>query len=191
LRLRDDTKRVAIIEAFVELINTIGFHQTSISKTAKKAGVSPATIYIYFENKEDMMNKSYISLKQEMSLALLKNFDPKAPVVKESFKKIWLNILNYTKENYPHVAFLEQYAHTPLMKSVPHEEVFGFFIKVIEFLERGKKDKILKDISIDILVAFIFKPLFQIYKDYKSESLELNNDLITSIFDMTWDAISL
>ena len=191
MRVRDDAKRVAIIEAFVELINTIGFHQTSISKTAKKAGVSPATIYIYFENKEDMMNKSYISLKHEMSLALLKNFDPEAPVIKESFKKIWLNIFNHTKNNYSHMSFLEQYAHTPLMDSVPHEEVSGFFIEIISFLERGKKDKILKDMPIDILAPFIFKPLFQIYKDYRAEALNLNDELIENIFDITWDAISL
>ncbi|WP_094092917.1 TetR/AcrR family transcriptional regulator [Paenibacillus physcomitrellae] len=40
-------------------MNEIGFAETSISKIAKKAGVSAATIYIYYENKEDMLSKIY------------------------------------------------------------------------------------------------------------------------------------
>ncbi|MDB4867155.1 MAG: TetR family transcriptional regulator [Cohnella sp.] len=39
-----------------------------MSKIAKKAGVSASTIYVYFENKEDMLNKLYLSIKKKMSL---------------------------------------------------------------------------------------------------------------------------
>jgi AcrR family transcriptional regulator len=44
-------KRNTLIKATIELVNNNGFHATPMSKIAKKANVSPATIYLYFENK--------------------------------------------------------------------------------------------------------------------------------------------
>ena len=50
MRRKDDDKEKSIKEAVVKLILQEGFHGTSISKIAKLAGVSPATVYIYYEN---------------------------------------------------------------------------------------------------------------------------------------------
>ena len=41
-------KRDALIKATIELVNNSGFHATPMSKIAKMAEVSPATIYLYF-----------------------------------------------------------------------------------------------------------------------------------------------
>ena len=72
MRHKDEKKEQAVVAAAITLINERGFSEVSIAKIAKEAGVSPATIYIYYENKEDMLNKIYISLKTEMSEALLR-----------------------------------------------------------------------------------------------------------------------
>ena len=47
-------KRNALIKATIDLVNNNGFHATPMSKIAKMAKVSPATIYLYFENKQDL-----------------------------------------------------------------------------------------------------------------------------------------
>ena len=46
-------KYTALLQATLTLVNNHGFHDTPMSKIAKLAGVSPATIYLYFENKQD------------------------------------------------------------------------------------------------------------------------------------------
>ncbi len=63
MRKKDDKKIEFIKKAVIKLILEFGFHGTSISKIAKKAGVSPATIYIYYENKDIMINEIYHELK--------------------------------------------------------------------------------------------------------------------------------
>ena len=65
MRTRDQAKYDAIVKSSIQLINTIGFDGISISKIAKKAKVSPATIYIYFENKEDLFTKLYIDIREK------------------------------------------------------------------------------------------------------------------------------
>ena len=66
MRTRDQAKYDSIVDASIKLINELGFDGISISKIAKKAKVSPATIYIYFENKEDLFTKIYIDIRKEM-----------------------------------------------------------------------------------------------------------------------------
>jgi TetR/AcrR family fatty acid metabolism transcriptional regulator len=48
-------KYQAIIEAAVKVIAQYGYHQAQVSKIAKKAKVADGTIYLYFENKEDIL----------------------------------------------------------------------------------------------------------------------------------------
>ena len=49
-------KKSALLNATLTLVNNHGFHNTPMSKIAKLAGVSPATIYLYFEHKQDLIN---------------------------------------------------------------------------------------------------------------------------------------
>lgn len=44
-------KRLALLKATLSLINNGGIQEASMAKVAKIANVSPATIYLYFENK--------------------------------------------------------------------------------------------------------------------------------------------
>ena len=55
MRRKDDEKEQRIRRSVITLMLKEGFNVTSIAKIAKMAGVSPATVYIYYENKEDML----------------------------------------------------------------------------------------------------------------------------------------
>jgi len=50
MRVKDDVKQEALFEATVKLVNEIGFASSSVSKIAKQAQISPATIYVYYKN---------------------------------------------------------------------------------------------------------------------------------------------
>ena len=71
MRTKDDEKEAALFEATVKLVNETGFASSSVSKIAREAGVSPATIYVYHKNKEDLLVSTYIEIKLNLSKALL------------------------------------------------------------------------------------------------------------------------
>ena len=52
---RTGEKYNAIIDAAVKVIAENGYHNSQVSKIAKEAGVADGTIYLYFENKEDVL----------------------------------------------------------------------------------------------------------------------------------------
>ena len=55
MRIKDENKQQRIKEAMVRLILREGIDGTSVSKIAREAGVSPATIYVYYDSKEEML----------------------------------------------------------------------------------------------------------------------------------------
>ena len=73
MRTRDQAKYNAIVDASIRLVNEVGFDGISISKIATQAKVSPATIYIYFENKEDLFRKLYIDIRNQMGEGAIQN----------------------------------------------------------------------------------------------------------------------
>lgn len=48
-------KYQAIIEAAIKVIAEHGYHNAQVAKIAREAGVAEGTIYLYFQNKEDVL----------------------------------------------------------------------------------------------------------------------------------------
>ncbi|PTX59318.1 TetR family transcriptional regulator [Melghirimyces profundicolus] len=52
---RTGEKYEAIIDAAIRVIAQYGYHQAQVSKIAREANVADGTIYLYFENKDDVL----------------------------------------------------------------------------------------------------------------------------------------
>lgn len=56
--IREEKKKL-ITQVALELFANDGYHSTSISKIAKKAGISKGLVYNYFDSKEDLLSKIF------------------------------------------------------------------------------------------------------------------------------------
>ena len=92
-------KRNALIKATIELVNNNGFHATPMSKIAKMANVSPATIYLYFENKQDLVNQTYLEVKTKYTDFVFNTYDQHTSV-KTGFELIWKRIEDFNSRVY-------------------------------------------------------------------------------------------
>src|SRR3954468_8655030 len=75
MRTRDESKEAAIREKALEMIVKEGFDGLSMQKLAKAANVSPATIYIYYKNREDLLNSLYDHVNETFAREALRKFD--------------------------------------------------------------------------------------------------------------------
>ncbi|HRV92602.1 MAG TPA: TetR/AcrR family transcriptional regulator [Anaerolineae bacterium] len=190
MRRKDDSKREAIANAAIELITTNGFADTSMSKIAKAANVSPATIYVYFENKEDMLNQLYLMVKRELSEAMLAGYDDSLSV-EAGFKLIWENSCRYMLAQPTRFAFSEQFANSPLVNRVSREEGAAYYQPAFSVFERGKREGIFKDIPLDLSIAFFYAPLMLLVKHHYNGDIVLDRDLQQTAFEITWDALTI
>lgn len=189
MRIKDDKKQRAICNAAIELITAQGFAETSISKIARVADVSPATIYIYFENKEELLNKIYLFVKQELSSELLRGVKPTHSVA-EAFKIIWNNFYRYALDHPARFAFTEQFANSPLVERLCREESMAYFQPLLDLFEKGRKEKVFKKISPEIFAAFTFAPLTGLIKDHLSGKIVLDKKALKTAFEIAWDAVT-
>ena len=189
VRNKDEKKEKAIFDAAIGLITANGFADTSMSKIAKTADVSPATIYVYFENKEDMLNKTYSHVKREMATALAKGLKPELSV-EEAFKIIWNNFYKYTVNNSVKFSFTEQFANSPIVDRIRREEGMSYFLPLFEWFERGKREKVFKNLSVEIFAAFAFAPLIGLVKQHFCGDVVLDNKMLKTVYEITWTAVT-
>ena len=190
MRQKDELKQDAIIHATVRLVNEIGFAASSVSKIAKAANVSPATIYIYYKNKEDLLVSTYICIKMNMGKAVQKDFNPDEPI-RDIFKKVWFNMFDYINKHRDLFHFTEQFSNSPYSSLVKKEDVEKSFEPMFKVLLRGIEQKIIKDVNHDILATFIFYPILTLSNSRLCTGFEKNEDNIETAFILAWDAIKL
>jgi len=190
MRTKDDEKETALFEATVKLVNEIGFASSSVSKIAKEAGVSPATIYVYYKNKEDLLVSTYIEIKLDLSKALLRDFNDGLPI-RDILRNVWFNMFEYISNNLEYYKFVEQFSNSPYSSLVNKQEVEQYFVPLIKVLQTGIEQKIIKNVNFDILTAFMYHPITVIANPGLCQDFELNEENIETAFTLAWDAIKL
>lgn len=190
MRVKDELKQDALFNATVKLVNEIGFVASSVSKIAKEADISPATIYVYYENKEDLIVSTYIDIKQRLSKAILKDFNVGLPI-RDILRDLWFNMFKYIDSHPEHIQFSEQFSNSPYSLLVNKSEVEKHFEPILSVLKRGIEEKIIKDVCHDILATFIFYPIITLSNQRTCKDFERNNENIDIAFTLAWDAIKL
>lgn len=190
MRTKDGEKEAALFEATVKLVNEIGFASSSVSKIAREAGVSPATIYVYYKNKEDLIVSTYIGIKLDLSKALLRDFNEKLPI-RDILRNVWFNMFEYISNNLEYYKFVEQFSNSPYSSLVNKQEVEQYFIPLVKVLQTGIAQKILKNVNFDILTAFMYFPITVLANPSLCPDFELNEENIETAFTLAWDAIKL
>lgn len=114
MRTRDESKESAIRAQAIEMIVREGFDGLSMQKLAKAAGVSPATIYIYWKNKEDMLNQLFQGIQEHFSQFALEGFSTNMSLRKGLWLQ-WQNRLRYIRAFPMQYRFYEQFRHSPLI----------------------------------------------------------------------------
>lgn len=190
MRVRDDKKQVALYRATIKLVNEIGFEASSVSKIAREAEVSPATLYIYFKNKQDLIISTYIDIKKNMSQAILDDLDETKPV-RDVLQQVWRNMFTYVSTNKEDFRFTEQFSNSPYHASVNKQELEKHFEPIVRVIKRGIEHKIIKDVSFTMLTAFMFHPIMVLANPNLCSDFELNNESIEASFQLAWDAIRL
>jgi len=188
MRIKDDIKQEALFEATVKLVNETGFASSSVSKIAKQAGISPATIYIYFKNKEDLLVSTYVEIKKNIGRAIHEDFDDSLPF-RDILRNVWFKMFDYIARHPDYFQYTEQFSNSPYQALVDKHEIEKYFDPVITVLYRGIEQKIIKNVDFHILTAFIFYPIISLSNARACQDFELNHKNIETAFTLAWDAI--
>ena len=183
-------KRNALIKATIQLVNNCGFHATPMSKIAKMANVSPATIYLYFENKQDLVNQTYLEVKTKYTDFVFKTYNENTSV-KTGFELIWKRIAEFNINECEYSFFLNQCNNSPIIDEPSRKEGIRHLQPLLDLWERGKKEGVIKPISNYILYAYSINPLSFLMIAQKQDEFQLTKVHVEEAFLTAWDSIKL
>ena len=172
------------------LVNNNGFHDAPMSKIAKNAGVSPATIYLYFTNKQDLINKLYLEMKASFSCQAFMGYDTNMPV-RKGFEVIWNNIVNFKLNQVQESMFLSQCDNTPMIDEESRQEGLKHLQPLLDLWERGQEEGIIKSVSPYLLYAYTIYPLSFLQAMQQKEICRLNETDRLAAFQCAWDSIKI
>lgn len=181
-------KRNALIQATIALVNNNGFHATPMSKIAKMASVSPATIYLYFENKQDLVNQTYIEVKEIFTHYAFATYHADMPV-EEGFKLIWKCISDFTLNDCKHALFLAQCDNTPIIDEASRDKGIKHLQPLLDLWDRGKQEGIIKPVSNYLLYAYAINPLSFLMISQKRGSCVMHKAHLEEAYDAAWSSI--
>ena len=169
MRPRDEIKEQSIRLKAIETIVKEGFDGLSMQKLAKEAGVSPATIYIYFKDKDDLITQIITEEAHKMSAAILEDFDPDM-AFEAGLRKQWENRSKYFLSNPLKMQFLELVRNSPAL-----EENYRMDQKFLDamraFTHNAIERKELIKLPLEVFWSMAYAPLYQLIKFHLSPGM--------------------
>ncbi len=183
-RKKDDEKQRNIKNAVVHLILEEGFQGASISKIARCAGVSPATVYIYYDSKEEMLQDIYRECIGDAVHSLSGCVRP-GMSGGEIIAQLIRQFYEYIVQNREVFCFLEQFDTCPALCNSCREESGPSCLN--RMLSEMKEKHILGDFDTDNLYAILFSPVERIA--CHSGSDESQEDRLNELIKMIQKAL--
>jgi TetR/AcrR family transcriptional regulator, multidrug resistance operon repressor len=162
MRIKDENKITSIREKAIEMIVKKGFDGLSMQKLAKAANVSPATIYIYYKDRVDLLNKLYIECEQKFTKESTKDFDPEMDF-QDGLWQLWKNRFHLINSSPLEFHFMEQFRNSPLIN---HKDVqiASFKEKMGKFVHNSIKKKQLIELPIQTYWSIAYGPFYSLIK---------------------------
>jgi len=188
MRIKDDQKTEAIYKATLALIQQMGFGGITMAKIAKEAGIATGTLYIYFKNKEELINSLYLHLKRKEASDLFENVNLNDPL-KVLLKQVFVNALKGMISASAEMVFMEQYYRSPYIEKAVHTEAIQLLEPLFTIIERGKKEHLIKDINIELIMAYVVGGICEFAAVIQHKEVVLDDVNIDTMFAMLWDGI--
>ncbi|MFN8428935.1 MAG: TetR/AcrR family transcriptional regulator [Spirosomataceae bacterium] len=163
MRIRDENKQAIVKEKAIEMLVNEGFDGFSMQKLAKAAGVSPATLYIYYKDKEDLIVQLGIEAGREMLDFTMKNFDPEMSFA-AGMKIQWENRAAFNLKNDHKTAFYEMIKMSPFREKVSEKLKNDFREIMSRFIKKAVENGEIKPLPIEVYWSVAFAPLYNLLR---------------------------
>lgn len=156
MRTKDPDKQKRIKDAVVELILREGIDGASVSKIAREAGVSPATIYVYYTSKEDMLSEVFREYSRMPYRYMIARVKPSMGG-SELIDALVRGCYDFSVEHQEVFSFVEQCSRCPsLYEEVSETECCCDILDLIHAYQEKGMIRRMRDVTMS---AMLFEPV--------------------------------
>jgi len=194
MRTRDENKIETIYREALEMLVNEGFDGFSMQKLAKVARVSPATLYIYFKDKEDLLLQLHKRELDKYFAYILEDFDPEMDFA-TGLAVQWRRRAEYVIR-YPDKAhFMEQFKFTPLHPKATGMQDRRFTDMMHQFVQKAILNKELVVMPFEVYWSVAFAPLYNLVRYHKAgtnlagEPFQLTDEMLMQTLSLVLKAL--
>ena len=145
MKNKQSEKYFRIINAATKVFAKKGFFQSKVSDIAKEAQVADGTIYLYFENKDDIL----ISLFEEQMKKVLDNMKSEVSKENDAVTKIKRFALNHLKlielnKDMAEIIQVELRQSSKFMKEYKNERFLAYLNLIADIIRKGQEQGVFK-----------------------------------------------
>ncbi|WKL49695.1 TetR/AcrR family transcriptional regulator [Flavobacterium pectinovorum] len=188
MRPLDPDKREKILKSVLVLTGRQGLASVTISGISKIAGIATGTLYIYFKNKEEVVQLAYAAVEDKMAQEMYRSFDINV-LIRESLKQIYINMLNYRLRNYDETVFIDQYQQSGYIQLNFSKQLAEYEKQnkpLYDLLEKGQQEGIIKKVDAIMLISFFDGAVRSCSTGIIQKLFPLSRQIIDDSFDMIW-----
>jgi AcrR family transcriptional regulator len=190
VKIKDDTKTEQVYAATLKLVEEMGVAGVTMRRVARKAKVATGTLYIYFKDKDELMNAVFKDCHQSSVRMYFKGYDADEPFL-TGLKKILTNIIRHRIENFEKAVFLEQCYHSPFITKSTREMSHRLMRPLYQLLERGKREKKIKKLDTFLLLTFMIGSITEIVRYARYNGKPFTAKRVEEIFELCWQGINI
>lgn len=164
MRPRDPEKRESIRKAAMKLFFEMGLEGFSMQKLARESGVSPATLYIYFQDRDDLIIQLCREEIIKMNESVMDGFDPEMDFA-SGLEIQWRNRTRYFLSDPLASHFMEQMRYSAGYYEKAMAGIQSGFADVMRrFVKNAIARKEIDRLPVEVFWSVAFAPLYQLLK---------------------------
>jgi TetR/AcrR family transcriptional repressor of multidrug resistance operon len=163
LRTRDVNKEELVKQKTIEMIVKHGIEGFAMNRLAKECGISVATLYIYYADKEDLIKKIGTEMGTYFFKSSLKDFSPDMPFA-EGLAKQWENRSEFMLKNKDKIAFWEILQNSNYGEYIVNESLIELKEIMTQFLHGAIERKEIIPVSKEVFWSIAYGPLYNLLR---------------------------
>lgn len=195
MRTRDINKEEIVKQKAIEMIANQGVEGFGMNRLAKECGISVATLYIYYSDKEDLIRKIGIEIGQNFFEKMFDGFSTDMSF-RDGLRNQWENRIYFTQNFALQTTCFELLRHSTHADAIIQEVTGKYKQMMTEFMLSAIERKQLISVPYEVFWSIAYGSLYSLlefHRDGKSmsgKSFVLNDKIKDEAFNLVLKALT-
>jgi len=163
MRTRDTDKELLVKQRAIEMLAKEGVEGFGMNRLANACGISVATLYIYYKDKDDLIKEIGVEIGRQFMEKTLQGFNPEMNF-EGGLRKQWENRARFAIKYPVEVACYEIIRHSSHGDEILQESLKDFKSAMRQFCQNAIDAKELLPVSENVFWSVAYGPLYTLLR---------------------------
>lgn len=182
-------KHQLLLDAALDLFESRGFDGVAVPEIAKQAGVATGTVYVYFRDKEALVNALYRHWKTAYNDQVLAPL-PAGLLVRDKFTTLWQRMMEFAQTHPRAIRFMDLHHHAPYLDDESRALSKQYLSVARDFFAEAKAAGVVRNLDPIMVVSLMWGAATGLMKFADQGALKIDAGKINDMEEALWRAVA-